>query len=150
MSHPMSQMISSRVSTVPSNLAVKRRAQPYAAAMIEIGSRAKQLPPPVGIVFDSLVDPHAPGARPWLDLYRDETEPRVLETVPPTRVVWSTLWPNRPDDQIHFELTPQGGSTLLRFTLLTPSDPPDEKTAGHLRYRMNTLLYADLRYSYGQ
>ncbi|WGL51643.1 hypothetical protein P5P86_16985 [Nocardioides sp. BP30] len=118
--------------------------------MIEIGSRTKALPPPVRVVFDSLVDPHAPGARPWLDLYRDEIEPRVLEAVRPTRVVWSTLWPSRPDDRIRFDLADRGGSTLLTFTLLTPSDPPDEKTAGHLRYRMNVLLYADLRYSYGQ
>jgi hypothetical protein len=43
-----------------------------------------------------------------------------------------------------------GSETLLRFSLLTPDGPPDESKTGHLRRRMNQLLFADLRYSYGQ
>ena len=43
-----------------------------------------------------------------------------------------------------------GSETSLTFTLLTPDDPPDQSTTGHLRYRLNHLLFADLRYSYGQ
>lgn len=118
--------------------------------MIEIGSRAKRLPAPQRIVFDSLVEPHAPGARPWLNLRPDEIEPRVLEADRPNRVVWSTLWPDRPNDQVRFDLTTKRDDTLLTFTLLSPDGPPDERTAGHLRHRMSVLLFADLRYSYGQ
>jgi hypothetical protein len=118
--------------------------------VIEIGSRAKRLPAPPGVVFDSLVDPHEPGTRPWLKLHADEVEPRLLESERPNSVVWSSLWPSRPNDQVRFELTPARNETLLKFILLTPDDPPDDKIAGRLRYRMNVLLFADLRYSYGQ
>lgn len=118
--------------------------------MIEIGSRAKRLPAPPWVVFDSLVEPHKPGTRPWLNLHRDEVEPRVLESERPKRVVWSSLWPSRPNDQVHFDLATAGDETLVKFSLLTSDDPPDDKIAGHLRYRMNVLLFADLRYSYGQ
>lgn len=118
--------------------------------MIEIGFRAKRLPPPQWVVFDSLVDPHRPGTRPWLSLLPDEVEPRILLAERPDRVVWSSLWPDRPRDEVHFELAPDRGDTMLTFTLLTPDHPPDESTSRHLRRRMSTLLFADLRYSYGQ
>lgn len=80
----------------------------------------------------------------------DETAPRVLKAEKPTRVVWSSLWPSRPNDEVHLELTEEQGETRLKFTLLTPDDVPDESKTGHLRRRMNQLLFADLRFSYGQ
>ena len=118
--------------------------------MIEIGSRARKLPAPPSVVWDSLTEPHRHGARPWLNLLDDEVEPRVLKAERPTRVVWSSLWPSRPDDEVHFELAAVGSETSLRFTLLTPDEAPDESKVGHLRHRLNHLLFADLRYSYGQ
>ena len=118
--------------------------------MIEFGSRGRTLPAPPRIVWGSLVDPHQPGAREWLRLFPDEVEPKVLEAEKPTRVVWSSLWPTRPNDQVHFELTSVDSETLLKFTLLTPDELPDESKLGHLRHRLNHLLFADLRYSYGQ
>jgi hypothetical protein len=42
--------------------------------------------------------------------------------------VWSSLWPSRPHDQVQ----------------------PDQSKLGHLRKRLNHLLGADLRFSYGQ
>ncbi|WP_458691380.1 hypothetical protein [Nocardia tengchongensis] len=69
----------------------------------------------------------------------------------PSLVVWSSLWPSRPNDRVRFDLkATEAGDTLLRFTLLADEPPPDESKAGHLRYRVNKLLFADLRYSYGQ
>jgi hypothetical protein len=118
--------------------------------MIEIGSRAQKLPAPPSVVWDSLVEPEREGARPWLRLAADEVAPRVLGADQPPRVVWSSLWPSRPHDEVHFELVAIGSETSLRFTLLTPDEPPDQSTTGHLRYRLNHLLFADLRYSYGQ
>ncbi|MBB5914421.1 hypothetical protein BJY24_003288 [Nocardia transvalensis] len=35
-------------------------------------------------------------------------------------------------------------------TLPAADPPPDQSKTGHLRYRLNKLLFADLRYSYGQ
>jgi len=104
----------------------------------------------MAVVFESLTDPHQPGARPWLSLLYDEIEPRVLESEWPHLIVWSSLWPIRPADQVSLELSPEPSDTLVRFTLLTPHDLPEDRLIRHLRYRMSVLLYADLRYSYGQ
>ena len=125
-------------------------ARHYYRSVIEIGSRARRLPAPPPVVWTSLTQPREPTARPWLKLLADEVEPRVLTATKPDRVVWSSLWPSRPDDVVHFELAVVRGETLLRFTLLTPEDPPDEGRTGHLRRRLNHLLFADLRFSYGQ
>ena len=118
--------------------------------MFEIGARARTLPAPPAVVWGSLVEPHAPGSRPWLVLLPDEVEPQVLEAQRPRLVVWSSLWPSRPRDQVRLDLQDVGGGTSLRFTLLTPDEPPDESKTGHLRKRLNHLLFADLRFSYGQ
>ena len=118
--------------------------------MIEIGSKARKLPAPPHIVWQSLTEPRRHGARPWLNLLPDETDPRVLEAEHPMHVVWSSLWPSRPNDRVQFDLAAVGSETLLRFTLLTPDDPPDQSKSGHLRGRLNQLLFADLRFSYGQ
>ena len=118
--------------------------------MHEIGSRVRKLPAPPAVVWESLTQPRRPGARPWLNLLEDEVDPRVLEAQRPTRVVWSSLWPRRPRDQIRLELATAGSETLLKFTLLTPADLPDQSKTGHMRRRLNQLLFADLRFSYGQ
>ena len=85
-----------------------------------------------------------------MHLLPDEAEPQVLEADKPIRVVWTSLWPSRPNDRVLLELTLVEGETALKFTLLTPDDTPDESKLGHLRHRINQLLLADLRYSYGQ
>jgi len=118
--------------------------------VIEIGSKARKLPAPPAAVWDSLVDPQQPGARPWLTLLPDEVEPKILASEKPHRIVWSSLWPSRPNDEVHLALTAVGGETSLRFTLLTPDEAPDQSKTGHLRRRLNHLLFADLRFSYGQ
>jgi hypothetical protein len=127
-----------------------RSAQAYAEHVIELGSKARKLPASPAIVWESLMDPRLPGARPWLNLLDDEVEPTILDAEKPIRVVWSSLWPSRPNDQVHLELTAVASETSLRFTLLTPDDPPDASKTGHLRRRVNHLLFADLRFSYGQ
>jgi hypothetical protein len=76
--------------------------------------------------------------------------PRILQAEEPHLVVWSSLWPSRPHDEVHFELEAIGTETSLRFRLLTPDEAPDESKTGHLRHRLNHLLFADLRFSYGQ
>ena len=119
-------------------------------AITEVGHRERRLPAPPRVVWRSLAEPHQPGARPWLRLLDDEVEPRVLGAAEPDRVVWSSLWPRRPDDVLTFRLRPAGAGTALRWTLTTPTEPPDESLTGHLRHRVNLLLWADLRLSYGQ
>jgi hypothetical protein len=53
----------------------------------------------------------------------------------PPGVVWDDL------------VSPQ---TALHFTLLAAGDPPDDSKTGHIRRRVSQLLFADLRFSYGQ
>ena len=102
------------------------------------------------MVWRSLAEPHQPGARPWLRLLADEVEPRVLAAEPPQLVVWSSLWPRRADDVLTFDLRPAGEGTALRWTLTSSAEPPDDGLVGHLRYRVNHLLWGCLRLSYGQ
>jgi hypothetical protein len=115
----------------------------------EVGSRERAQPAPSRIVWGSLTNPRAPGARLWLDLRQDETEPKIIEAVEATLVVWTSLWPSRPDDVIRFDLRPSGEGTALRWTLSTPGEVPDAHEANRLRHRMNFLINAQLRFSYG-
>lgn len=95
--------------------------------------------------------PATSGSRVWLDLLDDEVRPRVVESEAPHRLVWSSLWPTRPRDQVVLELARAGSDTALTFTLLAADgDLPDESKTGHIRRRINHLLLADLRFSYGQ
>lgn len=117
-----------------------------------IGTRAQRLPAPPHVVWRSLAVPDEPRTRPWLApaLLADEMVPQVLEAHEPRSLVWSTLWPHRPDDRILLETgAAPGGDTRLRFTHLSPHPRPTEATVGHLRKRVNQLLFADLRFSYG-
>ncbi|WFE41576.1 hypothetical protein [Micromonospora sp. WMMD998] len=121
------------------------------AALCEVGSRARTQPPPPAVVFEALTDPDRDPARPWLALLDDEQPPRVLETAYPELVVWSSLWPRRPDARVRFELAPDGGAgTLLRWRLLMAEPLPDDSLLGHLRKRLNELINAELRHTFGQ
>ena len=91
-----------------------------------------------------------PGGRPWLHLLQDEMPPHVIDSDRPALVIWSSIWTKRPDAVIRFDLPPGGGGTDLRWTLSIQDPIPDEALLGHLRKRMNQLINADLRYSFGQ
>lgn len=119
--------------------------------MVEGGSRARHQPAPPDIVRAALLDPDRDPVRPWLVLLADEQRPRVLEHREDT-VVWSSLWPTRPDAQVRFDLPPdRGGSgTDLRWTLLLEEPLPDPLLLGHLRKRLNLLINGNLRYTFGQ
>lgn len=90
--------------------------------------------------------------RQWLKLAADEQPPQVVEAVRPQLVVWSSLWPQRPDALIRFDLPADasGSGTDLTWTLLMEEPEPHEALLGHLRKRINELINAELRYSFGQ
>jgi hypothetical protein len=115
-----------------------------------LGSRVRDQPAPVSVVWQSLTDPRRGTARQWLDLLADEVDPQVVDSVEPEMVVWSSLWPDRPDDQIRFDLHASGDGCSLRWTLLTTGPPPTESKLGHMRFRLNVLINERLRLSYGQ
>lgn len=75
-----------------------------------------------------------------------------MEAVRPHVVVWSSLWPQRPDALIRFDLPPDasGQGTELTWTLLMQEPEPHPALLGHLRKRINQLINAELRCSFGQ
>ncbi|MGI9093366.1 MAG: hypothetical protein ACR2FF_08005 [Mycobacteriales bacterium] len=118
--------------------------------MIEAGSRKRNQPAPPSVVFEALTQPDRAGARPWLHLLDDEVRPRVMQSDKPGLVVWSSLWIKRSDAVVRFDLPPGREGTDLRWTLLVEEPIPDDALLGHLRKRLNRLINADLRYSFGQ
>jgi len=94
--------------------------------------------------------PHRQAARPWLQLLDDEVEPLVLDSHEFDRVVWSTLWLKRPDARLQFDLADTDGGTDLRWTLYADAPVPDPALTGHMRKRVNEIINANLRYTYGQ
>jgi hypothetical protein len=119
-------------------------------SMIEAGMRARGQPAPPHVVAESLTEPDRDPARPWLLLHDDEQRPTVVEARPPQLVVWSSLWPRQPEALVRFDLTSDGhGGTDLRWTLLV-EDLPGPSRLGHYRKRINQLINANLRYSYGR
>ncbi|MEU4820153.1 hypothetical protein AB0G03_31370 [Micromonospora aurantiaca] len=119
--------------------------------MIEAGSRMRGQAPPPAVVFEALSEPDRDPARPWLRLLDDEQRPQILRRERPNLVVWSSLWSKRPDAQVRFDLASDGHQgTLLRWTLLLAEPFPDPSLLGHLRRRLNELINANLRYTFGQ
>ena len=118
--------------------------------MNEVASRLRNQPAPPLVVFDDLCDPDRQPARPWLVLSDDAIRPTVLDSARPTYVVWSSLWRHRPHATIRCDLTPAHGGTDLRWTLFVDDRIPDDGLIGHLRRRINELINANLRYTYGQ
>jgi hypothetical protein len=85
-------------------------------------------------------------------LLDDERPPTTLTADAPLLVVWSSLWNKRPDVRIRFDLPPDDmrQGTYLRWTLLVDEPMPDPSQLGHFRKRINELINANLRYSFGQ
>jgi hypothetical protein len=102
------------------------------------------------VVWWSLTQPRDPTARYWLELLDDEVDPQIVDSVEPTLVVWSSLWPDRPDETIRFTIQPNSQGCQLRWTLLTTGPEPTESKLGHMRSRLNVLINERLRLSYGQ
>lgn len=120
--------------------------------MREIGSRKRNQPAPPHIIFEALTQPNRDRRRPWLILLADEVEPKLLKATHPDTVVWSSLWKRRPDAVIHFDLLQDKGGqgTDLRWRLEVEEPLPDDGMIGHMRTRLNELINANLRYSFGQ
>lgn len=120
--------------------------------MHEIGSRKRNQSAPPHIIFEALTQPNRDPQRPWLVLLDDEVAPKVLKTTYPDTVVWSSLWKERPDAVIRFDLPrdKSGQGTDLRWTLEIEEPLPDDGLVGHMRKRLNELINANLRCSFGQ
>ncbi|MEV0154094.1 hypothetical protein AB0H57_10185 [Micromonospora sp. NPDC050686] len=119
--------------------------------MEEAGSRRRNQPAPPHVIFEALTDPDRDPTRPWLLLLDDEQRPCTVQARRPDLVVWSSMWPKRPDAVVRFDLPADGrGGTDLCWTLLLAEPPPAAALLGHLRKRLNELINGKLRRSFGQ
>jgi hypothetical protein len=121
----------------------------YGSAVVDIGSRKRNQPAARQVVFEKLTNPDLDPQRPWLSLLDNETRPRVLEAQEPDPVVWSSLFVKRPDALVRFDLPPGGEGTDLRWTLSVAEPLPDDALVGHVRKRLNQLINANLRFTFG-
>ncbi|MGU3586686.1 hypothetical protein ACLBYD_26400 [Rhodococcus sp. C26F] len=81
----------------------------------------------------------------------DEQRPEIIETIEPHLVVWTSIWPWRRDARIRFELSGSRRSDTTVCWTLTVDDPiPDDETIIRMRKRVNELINANLRFTFGQ
>ncbi len=117
--------------------------------VLEIGRRRRRQPAPPHVVREALTHPDRDPSRPWLMLLDDEVRPVVLDGT--SDLAWSSLWTRRPDARVEFDLPRSAdGGTDLAWILLVDEPVPDAALTGHLCKRLNQLLNANLRYSFGQ
>ena len=115
--------------------------------MRQLRTCGKAQPPPAHALFEALSNPKADQRRrPWLHLRDDERDPRVLQAELPATVVWSSLWNDRPNDVLRFDIRDQ----YVTWTLLGEASEEDEPRLTQLGHRINEIVNADLRYSFGQ
>lgn len=118
--------------------------------MIDVATRKRTQPAPPRVVFEALTQPHRDPLRPWLVLAADEQEPAVVAAEPADHVVWSSLWRAWPSAQIRFDLPSDGSyGTDLRWTLAVDPPVPDDAEIAHMRRRINELINANLRLTFG-
>ena len=107
--------------------------------------------PAPDFVWETLVDPHGRKDRDWLALVEDDTEPQVIESDRPHLVVWSSLWADRPRDQIRFVITGDGRlGSRLKWLIETEDKPPNVAAITRMRHRINYLINCEMRYSFGE
>jgi hypothetical protein len=103
-------------------------------------------------LFEALTQPDRDPDRSWLHLLEDEQRPTIVGEEAPSLVIWSSIWIGRPDATIRFDL-PAGvssGGTDLRWTLLVDEPAPEDSLVGYMRERLNQLINANLRFTFGQ
>ncbi|MFI6432123.1 hypothetical protein [Rhodococcus oryzae] len=119
--------------------------------MPEVARKRRTQPPPPHVLYEALTDPDRDPARPWLLLHDDEQRPMITGSVERNLVVWTSLWPLHPDANIRFDIDgPPGGSATLTWTLILDDPVPDAETIIRMRRRLNVLINANLRFTFGQ
>lgn len=114
--------------------------------LVELVSRGKQQDPPPWVVWEALSDP-SQSTRGWLwfDVQPDEQTPEVLSLDKPRAVVWSSIWPDRPDLQVSFEIEASGPGSFVTWRLLGAVGTWEPDDVKRCRYRLNQLVNGNLR-----
>ncbi len=110
-------------------------------ARLLLADRTHHYRAPVSVLFPALIS----DLQHWMRLAPGEVLPRVLQSTPMERVVWSSFWPVSPDDTIELELTNEDNAMAAIRLMWFTSTPPDERGIGITRQRLNRKLGGDLR-----
>lgn len=117
--------------------------------LTELARRSKGQAPPPWVIWEALCDPWRSSGRDWFDLRTGELVPRLLESRKPDLVVWSSIWEERPELRIRFEITPAGAGSAVTWTLLGP-EPLNGDEIKRRRYRIDQLINGQLRETFDQ
>jgi hypothetical protein len=119
---------------------------------MDVLTRRRNQPAPPRVIFEALTHPDRDPIRPWLFLEEGEEKPQVVASDPPEFLVWSSLWPDRPDARIRFDLEGDhsGQGTSLRWTLEVNEPLPSVEEVRRLRHRINLLINGNLRNTFDQ
>jgi hypothetical protein len=112
------------------------------AAHLILADGVKKYDAPPNVVHDLLLDPLG-----WLRLRTGEVMPLATDSPSAGHLAWTSLWPALPHDSIVFELSPwatPSNGTALRYQWVAV-EPPDARTAGMVRYRLDYVFGDVLR-----
>jgi hypothetical protein len=119
--------------------------------VIEIGRRRRNQPAPPHVMYEALTTPDRDPSRRWLTLLAGEQPPQVVRSHAPSMLVWSSIWSERPDAIIEFDLPASAdGGTDVTWVLRVEEPAPDEASIRRMRKRLNQLINANLRHTFGQ
>jgi len=117
--------------------------------IVELSRRGKSQAPPPWVVWEALCDPWRDEDREWFDACPGEVAPTILDRERPRLVVWSSIWADRAEFRIRFDLEADGGGSFVTWTLFGPDDI-EEDDVRHRRYRLNQLINGHLRDAFDQ
>lgn len=77
---------------------------------VELARGREHQAPPQRFVWQALADPTSDQVRSgyvWFRPQDDEQIPQIVRSVEPSEVVWTALWPDRPELRVIFEIEPR-------------------------------------------
>lgn len=118
--------------------------------LVELLHRGRSQAPPPWVIWEALCDPSSMRGRAWFDLQPEEVAPTIIEAKRPGLVVWSSIWSDKPELRVRFDLTAAGAGSFVTWTLLGPTGEFDEDDLKRWRYRLNQLINGRLRDAFDQ
>jgi hypothetical protein len=86
--------------------------------LVELVKRGKSHDPPPWVVWEALNDPST-STRNWFWFVPEsgEVTPTILASDRPRTVEWSSIWEDRPDLRIRFDVEPSGAGSFVTWRL---------------------------------
>ena len=114
--------------------------------LVELVKRRKTHAPPPSIVWEALNDPsRSTRSWSWFVPLDGEIVPTVISSSKPHSVVWGSIWQDRLELRIQFELEPDGPGSFVTWRLFGRSNEFDAEDLSRRRHRLNYLINGQLR-----